>query len=160
MDRITAVAILAVIFLALLWLMWRGWKGRQQSQAHIPAPGAPASAPAGEATAGMYVATTLADQPLERVNVHGLGVRTNARVFVTPTGVVMSLDGVGDFEIPAGDIIQVGFASGMIGKFVEKDGLVVIRWQLGDTQVDTGFRPRVAAERTELKNRIAELKES
>lgn len=34
----------------------------------------------------------------------------------------------------------------MAGKFVEKDGLLVLRWKLGTHELDTGFR--TAARRT------------
>ena len=45
----------------------------------------------------------------------------------------------------------------MIGKFVERDGLVVFTWQLGDTVVDTGFRARNGAESRELENAASAL---
>lgn len=158
MERLVPTLIMVAIVAVIFLLMWRGWKARQASFGSLPAPRRPKEDVTTEPFAGMYVATALASDPLERVNVHGLGVRTGARVFVESHGVVFALDGVGEFEIPTDAIVDVGSASGMIGKFVEKDGLVVIQWTLGSTEVCTGFRPRVATEKKELINRIAGMR--
>ena len=45
----------------------------------------------------------------------------------------------------------------MAGKFVEKEGLVIVTWKLGTTAVDTGFRTRSAEEKTPLVSAITEL---
>ena len=55
-----------------------------------------------------------------------------------------------DLAVPWKDLQDVGLSSGMAGKFVEKDGLVVVGWLLGETAVETGFRPRYAEEKNAL----------
>ncbi|OFL64079.1 MULTISPECIES: hypothetical protein [unclassified Brevibacterium] len=140
MDRLIPVLVLAAVAVAVLLLMRWGWKARQNRQADIPAP--QSAEPTDSGYDGYYIATTFADQHLERISVHGLGVRTGAGLDIQDDGVVFSLDGRTPFRIPAEDIVDVFFGSGMIGKFVEKDGIVIIRWNLGDHEVDTGFRPR------------------
>ncbi len=45
----------------------------------------------------------------------------------------------------------------MAGKFVEKDGLLVLSWMLGTRELDTGFRTRNAADKTLLLNALQDL---
>lgn len=142
MDRVIPVLLLAAVAVLCVVLMRRGWNARKDRQADVPAP--PAAEASDEGYDGQYIATTLADEPLERISVHGLGVRTGAGLDVQDDGVVFSLDGRDAFRIPAELIADVHLGSGMIGKFVEKDGIIIIRWWLGEYQVDTGFRPREA----------------
>lgn len=155
MDRLIPVLILVAVLVLLFFLMWKGWKNRQATQTNIPEPQRPTSEPSGPAYQGMYVATTYASNPLERINVHHLGVRTNGTLHIEDDRVVFLLDGIEGIEIPFTAIDEVTTASGMVGKFVEKDGLVVIVWTLGDTQVATGFRPRLAHARTEILESLA-----
>lgn len=159
MDRLIPTLIVAAVIAALFALMWLGWRSRKHRQGGIPVPESPAgdlrlSSPPVE---GTYVATTLAAEPLERINVHRLGVRTTAALGVSDTGIVLDRDGVPDMLIPAADLEDVRTESGMIGKFVERDGLIIITWRLGDTLVDTGFRPRRAADRTPTLTSIRQL---
>lgn len=159
MDRLIPTLIVIAVIAALFALMWLGWRARKNRQSGIPAPEAPAadlklSSPP---VAGTYVATTLAAEPLERVAVHHLGVRTTASLGISGTGVVLDRDGVPDMLIPAAALEGVRTESGMIGKFVERDGLIIITWRLGDTLVDTGFRPRHATDRTPTLTSIRQL---
>ena len=52
--------------------------------------------------------------------------------------------GAGPVFIPAASLTGVRQESGMAGKFVEKDGLLVLSWTLGSRELDTGFRTRHA----------------
>ena len=45
----------------------------------------------------------------------------------------------------------------MVGKFVERDGLVVLTWDLGDTRVDTGFRARTGEGSRQLEDAASAL---
>ncbi|ALU40216.1 ABC transporter permease [Kocuria flava] len=150
----TAVLLTLLVVTALFVLIRRGWAGRLRRQAGLPAPPAP---PAGLAertprlaVAGMYVSTTLQGAPLERVAAHGLGLRARAAVAVHDDGVLYARDGEAPLFVPAAAVLGTGTASGMAGKFVERDGLVVLTWSLGGTPVDTGFRTRRAADRRRL----------
>ncbi|GAB3047153.1 ABC transporter permease [Sediminivirga luteola] len=153
-------AIIAVVLtVGLFALAWYGWRSRKRGQSHIPAPPqVPAELDgAGDRIPAMYVATTLERQRLERVAVHTLGIRTQGAVFPCERGVIVERAGVPDFFIPREAITGVRAESGMAGKFVEKDGLVVVTWTLGETSVDTGFRPRAAADRPRLIEEIRTL---
>ncbi|MFC6258926.1 ABC transporter permease, partial [Kocuria oceani] len=81
---------------------------------------------------------------------HGLGVRARARALVLDEGVLFERQGAAPLFVPAADVVAVGTSSGMVGKFVEKDGLAVLTWSLGGTVVDTGFRTQRAEDKRRL----------
>lgn len=88
----------------------------------------------------LYVATTFADRPLERVLAHGLAHRGVAYVRITDSGVEVSRTGEFSFLIPKADLIDVGSASAVIDRAVERDGLVSIEWNLGPERLESHFR--------------------
>ncbi|GAA2008501.1 hypothetical protein [Brevibacterium samyangense] len=160
MDRLIPTLLTVGVVIVLFALMWWGWnRKRAQQAARFPVPARPAAGTAVLAgpVPGMYVATTLADQPLERVQAHHLGVRTDAELSIAADGIILDRAGTDDLLIPRAAITGVRTASGMIGKFVERDGLVVITWTLGEVAVDTGFRTRAAADRTHVIESIRQL---
>ena len=138
------------LFLALVpiaWgLMWLGWRRRGRAQSDLPAPRPVETAPAGVGFEGVYVSTTTHGDWLDRVVVHGLGVRSAVTAHVGPDGVALVRQGAPSVFVPAGDVVDVGRTAGMAGKFVEADGLAVVTWQLGPRTVDTGIRLRRPAD--------------
>lgn len=94
--------------------------------------------------------TTTAGDWLDRINVHSLGMKSNADLSLHTDGALFSRTGVPDVFIPAGDLESVRRESGMAGKFVESGGLLVLGWRLGAHHVDTGFRPRRAEDMATL----------
>jgi hypothetical protein len=152
MDRLLPGLVMLAVAVALAGLMWMGWRGRLKRQSGIAAPRpVPASTGAERyRCAGQYVATTIAGDWLDRIAAHGLGVRAVADAVVLDEGVVFDRSGAVELFIPREDLREVGLASGMAGKFVEKDGLVVVGWLLGETAVETGFRARYAEEKDAL----------
>ncbi len=99
---------------------------------------------------GEYISTTYADRPLERVTEFGLGFKSLGALDVHPQGLVLVRAHDSDIFIPSRDIVSVDRESGMIGKFVEKKGLVTVTWLLGDHRVTSGFRARYAADTQRL----------
>jgi hypothetical protein len=155
-GTLTVIAVIAIVA-----LMWWGWRNRKRRQQDLAAP-TPVPGPLLEATPlagaeGMYVNTVRGRDYLDRVAVHGLGLRTNARLEVHPDGVVVLRQGSGNFLIPAADLVQVGLDSGMSGKFVESGGLIVMTWLLGGQEVTTGFRTRAAGDRDPLRSAIERI---
>ncbi|GAA4372483.1 hypothetical protein [Paeniglutamicibacter cryotolerans] len=146
-----AIAITVAAVLVFIALIGLGWRNRLRRQSGIaPLPQAPADLPPSRSFEGQYVCTTTADDWLDRIAVHSLGLRTNAGVRVFAAGVLIERDGAAPVFIAADALRGVGRSSGMAGKFVEKDGLLVLTWMLGDKAVDTGFRPRYHQEMKEL----------
>ncbi|MET3950283.1 hypothetical protein [Arthrobacter sp. UYEF36] len=148
--------VLIAVALALIWL---GWRNRLRRQADVdPLPEIPAHLGAALAVAdGQYVASTTAGDWLDRIAVHNLGIRTNAELSVHPEGVLFDRSGAGPVFIPAPSLTGVRQESGMAGKFVEKDGLLVISWMLGSQELDSGFRTRHADDKTTLLKALQDL---
>lgn len=146
MTLLSSLVLLGLV----LALAAHGWSGRRQRQAGIPAPPEVPEELDGRsprwACSGQYVSTTRAGDWLDRVLVHGLGAKATGQAMVFDQGLVLVRDGAPDLWIPAESVQAVRRESGMAGKFVEKDGLVVTTWELGSLLVDTGFRTRDAAD--------------
>ncbi|HEY5184033.1 MAG TPA: hypothetical protein VIM19_03810 [Actinomycetes bacterium] len=144
-----SVAVVLFVLLGVAGMAW-GWRNKGRRQADLPGlPAVPAGLgePLVDDVEGVYVATTSAGDWLDRIVVHGLGVRSNARVTVAPPGVLLAREGAPDVFVPAELLTGVQLAKGMAGTVVEDDGLVVLTWRHGDRQLATGFRPRYAADR-------------
>lgn len=160
MDTKLLTGLITVVIIAVVLLMiWAGWRNRLKRQADVEQlPEVPEAPGAALNTAeGQYVASTTAGDWLDRIAVHGLGIRTNATLAVYPHGVLFDRSGAPAVYIPAGDLTAVRQDSGMAGKFVEKDGLLVLRWKLGTHELDTGFRTRRAADKTTLFESLQQL---
>ncbi|WP_138444265.1 hypothetical protein [Sinomonas susongensis] len=150
----------SVVFAGLLVLLAAvGWRARRRRQGGVPAPSAFPSDPGNERfrAEGQYVTTTSAGDWLDRIAVHGLGLRTRADAVVCDGGVLFDRAGSGPLWVPARDLVEVRLGSGMAGKFVERDGLVVLEWHLGDKAVDTGFRTRRPEDKAALVAAIEDL---
>lgn len=143
------LAALAAVVIILMRVGWRHRQGRQSDVAAPAPPPATLGAPLVEAV-GQYVSTTTAGDWLDRISVHGLGMKSNADLSVHTDGVLFSRTGAPDVFIPAGDLESVRRESGMAGKYVEAGGLLVLGWQLGEHHLDTGFRPRRAEDMAPL----------
>ncbi|MDR7158777.1 hypothetical protein [Arthrobacter sp. BE255] len=160
MDTKLLTGVITVVIIAVVLLMIRaGWRNRLKRQADVEQlPEVPEAPGAALNTAeGQYVASTTAGDWLDRIAVHGLGIRTNATLAVYPHGVLFDRSGAPAVYIPAADLTAVRQDSGMAGKFVEKDGLLVLRWKLGTHELDTGFRTRRAADKTTLLESLQQL---
>ena len=146
MDELGPVLTLAALFALLLGLMAWGWRRRGRRQADLPAPGQAPLDEIGEDIAdgpfrAVYVSTVLAHQPLERVVAHGLGHRSTAQVTRGTAGSWhIARDGARDLTVPADALTEVTAGAGMAGKFIGGDGILILRWQLGDQLLDTGLR--------------------
>ncbi|MDJ0335188.1 hypothetical protein QMG83_08115 [Salinibacterium sp. G-O1] len=155
MDRTLLQAIVLVFLASLLLLMFLGWRARQRRQRDVvPLVAAPADL--GNTLAsltGKYVATTASGNPLDRIAVHGLGFRSNVMAVVADSGILLQLPGR-DLFIPLADLRDVRRATWTIDRVVEKDGLHLIEWMLGDRVVDSYLR---MAEPTEFEQAVRSL---
>lgn len=142
MDRVVPTLVIVGILLVVFAGLALGWGARRRRQATLPALAAPPAELGAALLAddGFYVATTRADSPTDRIAVRGLAFRARAGIAVHPEGVVLSLAGRPDAFIPAPAIDGVGRATWTIDRVVGRDGLVFLRWTLGDLLVDTNLR--------------------
>ncbi|WP_432547089.1 PH-like domain-containing protein [Kineococcus sp. SYSU DK004] len=157
--RWIAVALL-VIGLLILWrMMFAGYRGRALRQKMLPRPlGARDWDALTDAVEGVYVSTTDAENALDRIAAHGLGTRSAVALGFVDGGVGFLRQGARSFVVPADAIVGVGHGPGMVGKWMGRpDGLLVLRWRLGDRVVDTGVKPRHPAEGKRFAQQVEEL---
>lgn len=159
-ERWQAVLLLVTI-VALAWagMVW-GWRRRGARQSDLATPHSPpASRGATLARAeGLYVGSVVASGTagdwLDRVVAHGLGVRSNAEVTVAADGLLLDRVSTQPIWIPRADVVAVRRDTGLAGKVTETGGLVVWTWRLGDTVLESGIRPRYAADAAPLLHAI------
>lgn len=138
--RPVLLAITILVGIALLVLLIVGWRARARRNAAAPQRPLPALAPGAVEHPGKYVATTSAGDPYDRIVAGGLGFRGGARASVHPEGILVQRTGEVDLWIPTDDLVGVSRATWTIDRVVERDGLHLIRWRLGDREVDTYLR--------------------
>lgn len=142
MDRLVPTLVVVGILVLFFAVLALGWRTRRRRQAQLPALDSP-PAVLGTVLAsddGFYVATTRAESPTDRIAVSGLGFRARATIAVHQEGVVLGIAGQADAFIPTSAIDGVGRATWTIDRVVGRDGLVFVRWTLGDVLVDTNLR--------------------
>lgn len=143
MVRPLPVAIVIALLVLALVLMVVGWRRRGAAQRRFVPPLAPADRGVVRAEVpGLYLATTFAGRPLDRVVAGGLGFRARARVAVTDRGVRLDRDGAPALLLP---VERSGTATWTIDRAVERGGLVVLGWDLptadgGSEPVETSLR--------------------
>ena len=162
-----SVGILVAIAALALFGMWRGWVGRSKRSAEL-VPDLPArpsdaalGAPHGEPITVTYVSTTTAGDWLDRVATYDLGARSKATVQAYGPGLVIERHRAQSLFIPAAQVRGSSRTSGMAGKFVGREGIVVVTWALtgdGDAQLfDTGLFPAHKADLNILQTTIDAL---
>ena len=120
---------LALIAVGMI-LGWRALRRRSRDVTGLaPVPSDPGALVLTEDL--LYVATTRAEQPLQRIAVKGLGFRARAVVTVWTGGIRLDLVGGRPGFIPASAIRGVGRATWTIDRVVSNDGLVFVRWSDG-----------------------------
>jgi hypothetical protein len=141
-ERVFWTVVTLVVLAGIYLLMWRGWKKRQARQSDLlPLNEVPEGLFSGAGFETVYVSTTSEGDWLDRIAVHGLGERSNAQVHVAEAGVLIERE-PSDVFIPAAAVRGFRLATGMAGKYLRDEGLVVITWQHGDRTLDTGLKPR------------------
>lgn len=138
--RILLVGVVVAITALVLWAMWRGWQGRLRRQADLPMPAADAPGPWQMATEGMMLGTATGGDWLDRIVVADLGVPSRAVMHIADSGVWLERTGARSVFIPSPQIHGARLDRGVAGMVREKEGVLIVTWQLGDRLVDTGFR--------------------
>jgi len=132
MDRLVPGAIVTVFALLLLTAMVLAWRARTRRQSAFRSPTA---APAPDARGRvltqadvLYVATTTAGEPLDRLTIPGLAFRGRGVVTVSALGVSISIPGEPETYIEASHLRSVGTSTWAIDRVVETGGLVRLDW--------------------------------
>lgn len=160
-----SVTILILIAALALFGMWRGWVGRTKRSAllvpELPQRPTELGAASTEPIKVTYVSSTRAGDWLDRVATHDLGARSAATVQVFATGIVIDRVGAESLFIPATHLTGAFLTPGMAGKFVGRDGIVVVTWNpagpASAMALDTGLFPAHKADRDVLHSAFQEL---
>lgn len=146
---IQMTGVLALVIAALGYLALRGWRGAVIAQQKLlPAlPEVPQRSSSEAAFDCQYVVTTVADEPLNRVKVHGLGHRGKAQIRfaqaateVQPAFLVIERTGEQTLAVAVERLIDIALTNATLDRAVEKDGLVRVRWTANDHSFDTYLR--------------------
>ena len=132
MDKaLVSLFVLLLIALAItgMILSWRKRVAADRRYSVI-VPGSPVVAHSTNPVefSGLYVSTTFATDPLQRIALPGLGFRADAQLLVSTDGVTIAPRGEKSTFIPAQQILQIHRTQVTIDKAVEKDGLTAISW--------------------------------
>ncbi|RFA21303.1 PH-like domain-containing protein [Subtercola boreus] len=154
-PALIVLAVLVVVYLGMVL----GWRARRKRQSGFAA-AAVTPVDAGQLlleTPMLYVATTPADKPLERLALPGLAFRGRGTFIVWEKGVTLSIDGERDIFVPFDNIRSIGTSTFTIDRVVESGGLVRLDWTtplVGDEKART-VAATAGATRTEKKAILA-----
>jgi hypothetical protein len=142
MTQEIAASMMIALAMVLLGLAWWGWRNRRARFRHLEGSlvrTVPAS-PSLLSFEGLYVATTLADHPMDRVPVGPLSFRAKAQFSIHREGLVVGAQGEAPVVLGSEGGLEAGLATWTIDRVVEPDGLVMIRWSLNGTALDSYLR--------------------
>jgi hypothetical protein len=151
MERVLLVVGLVLVCVLCGYGLLVGWRHRAARQSALPElPAAPDDLGPDLAPplTGVYVSTTTAGNWQDRVVACGLGRRAAGAARLSVEGVCVEREGESDIYLPIADLVQVTTAPGIAGKVMgQAEGVLIVRWKLGETLLDSGFR----ADDTELQ---------
>jgi hypothetical protein len=139
-DRLVPGLIVAAALAGILTVMWLAWRARVRRDAGLVVPEAPEGFVPVSSVDVLYVATTEAGRPLERLAIRGLGFRARAVLSIAPAGVLLTIPGERPAFIAASSLTSVGAANVAIDRVVESDGLVRLGWSIGGVPCDSYVR--------------------
>jgi len=137
MDRLVPGVLVTLFLVLVLGAMFWAWRGRKRRQAAFgTAVEAPPTAARGSElrrASVLYVATTVAGQPLERLTIPGLAFRGRGEMAVFEQGVSISIPGEVETFIPREQLRSIGTSTWAIDRVVETGGLVRLDWTRQNT---------------------------
>ncbi|WP_245240469.1 hypothetical protein [Streptomyces spiramenti] len=131
-----------LVVVLLYWLMRRAWQRRGEAQGDLPPlPQVPAATGVVHlAATGRYHGSTTAGQWLDRIIARGLGTRSRADLSLTDEGLLVDRPGASSFFVPTARLHGARLDKAIAGKVLTEGGLLVITWEHGGRQLDSGFR--------------------
>jgi hypothetical protein len=150
-SRLVLTLIVLALIALLVALMWWGFRGRRRRQADLPAfPEVPAgllervrdgkAEPLLPPSTGVYASTVTDQSWQDRVAVGDVGFRADATAHLLTEGLLFDRGGATPVWIPAASVRAARTEAGIAGKVMGRDGLLVVRWAIGEHEFDTGFR--------------------
>jgi hypothetical protein len=157
----TDLAIISVaLFATMVSLAWLGWSRRTKGQNAQYSRPLEALEYFGEKLAeakALYVATTTAENHLDRVSAHGLGHRGKASVFVFSEGLLIVRQGERPLAIAREQLVSVYRNQVAIDKVVESNGLISIDWLQSNQRLSTHLRIVDQSAATEISEQLQKI---
>lgn len=155
--RLFWIGVLIACVAVTLWLMWRGWVKRARRFEHQPALDRGVVNGAHLAQ-GRYLGSAVAGKWLDRITAVGLGVPSPCELILSDRALSFSRTGDDSFTIARTEIVSVRTDRGLLGEVYGTDGIVVVTWNWGDVQVDSGFRADPVTENAGVLAGLAEYR--
>ena len=143
MQKYYVAIILGILFLAFVLAAVRAWKARANKQEADFSQPPMALANAGEQllkVRAYYVATTFADNHLERIRAYGLGIRGLAHAMVFEGGLQLIRKGERPLAINKTAIDAISTTQVTIDRVTEAKGILTIDWNQDSTKFSTHLR--------------------
>lgn len=160
MEKYVMAALSLLLFAGFFLLAARAWQKRRQEQtAKFDAP-LEALDFFGELIAkssGFYVATTYAENHLERISAYGLGARGLCQILVFSEGVLIVRNGERPLAISKGALHYISANQVAIDKAVEAKGLMSITWNQNSISLATHLRIIDRDKRSQIQDAINRL---
>lgn len=138
-ELLTAVivVIVGVIFAAMAW----AWRTRaHRDAAYASHDDQPLLKLIRDFDSLMYVSSTPAGEPLQRLSLPGLRYRGPAQLSIYEDGITIAVRAEQPVHIAATRVTGSAVARVRIGKAVEQDGLTLIQWRIKDLEIESTFR--------------------
>ena len=159
-NRVFVAAIIAAVLLGVLALMAVAWRKRVRRDGEIGT-GFPVPVPLPTplvSTNVLYVATSKAGEPIERLALPGLAYRSKVGLQLSADGIAIEVPGDQTTFIPAAAITEVGQSNLTIDRVVERDGLIVVTWNPApQIAADSYFRVLDQSDRARIIDTITGL---
>jgi cellobiose-specific phosphotransferase system component IIC len=160
MEKYVMAALSLLLFASFFLLAARAWQKRKQDQTAKFAAPLEALEYFGELIAqssGLYVATTYAENHLERISAYGLGARGVCQVLVFGEGVLIVRNGERPLAIAKNALDHISANQVAIDKAVEANGLISITWNQNSSSLATHLRIVDRDKRTQIQDAINSL---
>ena len=163
MQKYYVAIILGILFLAFVLAAVRAWKARANKQEADFSQPPMALANAGEQllkVRAYYVATTFADNHLERIRAYGLGIRGLAHAMVFEGGLQLIRKGERPLAINKPAIDSISTTQVTIDRVTEAKGILTIDWAQDATKFSTHLRVVDLDDRAKLISALETIREA
>ncbi|MDE2387305.1 MAG: hypothetical protein KGL77_06375 [Actinomycetales bacterium] len=163
MQKYYVAIILGILFLAFVLAAVRAWKARANKQEADFSQPPMALANAGEQllkVRAYYVATTFADNHLERIRAYGLGIRGLAHAMVFEGGLQLIRKGERPLAINKSAIDSISTTQVTIDRVTEAKGILTIDWAQDATKFSTHLRVVDLDDRAKLISALETIREA
>ena len=143
MQKYYVSLIAGILFISFIVVAARAWKARSQSQEADFSQPPMALENAGSQllkVRAYYVATTYADNHLERIRAYGLGIRGLAHAMVFEGGLQLIRKGERPLAINKSAIDRISTTQVTIDRVTESKGILTIDWVQDSTKFSTHLR--------------------